>query len=198
MSQTTLAYDIISRAILYYVQFRPSSLSSFRWFIDQKNSKKTTYEQAFEDITPVLLQSMSLRNPMAFLQDADYSFMKDYVYERGKEPDYLKTEYGIDVNLDRPLNIGKILRKNITFEDSKDSPGVQIADILASTSRRLLRNQFKNNELVAQLLGKMMLSNKKNEYPIQLISFIDDVIENKQTTRSIGIIDKNSKPMVSN
>ena len=198
MSQTTLAYDIISRAILYYVQFRPSSLSSFRWFIDQKNSKKTTYEQAFEDITPVLLQSMSLRNPMAFLQDADYSFMKDYVYERGKEPDYLKTEYGIDVNLDRPLNIGKILRKNITFEDSKDSPGVQIADILASTSRRLLRNQFKNNELVAQLLGKMMLSNKKNEYPIQLISFIDDVIENKQTTRSIGIIDKNSKPMVLN
>ena len=58
--QVTLIHDLTSRGVLYFVQRQPSTLGSFKWKIDQKDTIKTDFEDAFEKIVPPLLQSKSL------------------------------------------------------------------------------------------------------------------------------------------
>ena len=194
--QICLIYDVLNQGVLYFVQRFPRSLSNFRWRIDQKNTKKIVFEEVFEKITPALLQSRSLREPMIKLKGADYSAMKKYEYEEGKEPTYLKDEYGIDVS-SSAFNLGKLTGENLRFEDSKSNLGVQIADLLASGIRRCLRNQFMNNEIAAKLLGKLMVSEKKNEPPLRLIGFKKSIISTDSVTyKAVQIMTENSRPML--
>lgn len=57
--------------------------------------------------------------------------------------------------------LDKIVRDEMQFVDSKANLGVQVADILASTSRRILRDEFEDNSEITHLLGGLMLSNTK-------------------------------------
>jgi hypothetical protein len=77
-SQFTLINDILNRATLYYSQVRPSALSSFKWLIDQKNTTKIIFEEAFEKMAPAILQSIALREPFIELKEGNYSFMQNY------------------------------------------------------------------------------------------------------------------------
>ncbi len=196
MSQFTLINDVINRATLYYSQKRPFSLGCFKWQIDQKNTTKITFEEAFEKMAPAIMQSISLREPFIQLAEGDYRFMEKYLYAEDKTPDYLHTEYGLDKPKGGAFNIGKILRDDMSFVDSKANLGVQIADLLASTARRILRNEFVDNVEIAELLGSLMLQNHKGKNSIQLISFVDTNVTNKKTGRNIDIIDNASKPII--
>ena len=97
---------IVRDGVLYFVQRFPKSLGKFRWKIDQKNSTRTEYEKTFETLTPALLQSFSLREPIPMLEGADYSAFQRFDYPEGETPTYLKTVYGIDIGeKGPPLNI---------------------------------------------------------------------------------------------
>jgi hypothetical protein len=98
--------------------------------------------------------------------------MKAYEFEDGKAPDYLQKEYGLP-EMDG-FDLGKILRHEMTFVDSQSSEGVQVADLLASGLRRLLRGQFQDNRRVATALGKLMLQNRRGEHPICLVALSDE------------------------
>tara|TARA_R110001599_G_scaffold353510_1_gene593397 strand:- start:13937 stop:14950 length:1014 start_codon:yes stop_codon:yes gene_type:complete len=196
ISQFTLINDIFNRATLYYSQVRPSALSSFKWLIDQKNTTKIIFEEAFEKMAPGILQSIALKEPFIELKEGNYSFMQNYNYDPSNTPSYLQEYYGIPEIKGDALNIGKILREDMQFVDSKDHFGVQIADLLVSTSRRLLRNEFEDNARIAKLLGSMMLSNIKDKSAISLISFIETDIENQNTINNINLIDRAAKPIL--
>ena len=92
--QVILMYSVVRLGVLYFVQRRPEELGSFRWRIDQKNVRRTEYETAFESVTPGLLQTISLEEPIMMLNGADYSAFKRFDYAEGEAPDYLKTTYG--------------------------------------------------------------------------------------------------------
>ena len=169
--QIDLLHSIVGRAINYFAQRVPATLAAFRWRIDQKNTTKTTYEVAFEKIAPTLLQTRSFREPFARVEGFDYRHFKKYEFAEGAAPDYLDIEYGVKV--ERALDIGKLIRGDLKFEDSKSSVGIQVADLLASGVRRALRGGFKNNEAMAGALGRLTLQNKRGEYPIHLISFAE-------------------------
>jgi hypothetical protein len=169
--QVRLIEDVLRRSINYYAQRRPQTLKHFRWRIDQKNVVKPTFEKAFEKIAPPLLQSRFIRKPFAAVQHFNYAFMKEYVFEDGKVPDYLQTEYGLPPM--EGFNLGKVLRDDMSFVDSGSSDGVQTADLLASGLRRLLRSQFKDNGDMSRMLGKLMLQNQRGEHPISLVSLVD-------------------------
>lgn len=175
--QVHLIFDFIQRGIVYHVQRHPKSLGCFRWRIDQKNTSKTIFEDAFEKITPAVLQTMSFREPMIMLKGEDYSAFSAFEYKKGEGPTYLKDYYGINLRDDPGLNLGKLIRDNIKFEDSKQNQGVQVVDLLASGIRRCLRNEFNNNQLIAKLLGSLMLAQKHKEPPIRLIGFEDGAIK---------------------
>lgn len=194
--QVNLIFDIVSRLIPYFVQRKSNALSRFRWRIDQKNVSKIDFEDAFEKITPALLQTRSFDEPLIMIKGYDYGPLAPYRYQEGEAPAYLKEVYGLEVN--SGLNIQKVVRENIKFEDSKRSVGIQIADLLASGVRRCLRGGFKQNNKAAFLLGTLMVQAMHNKPPIDIIAFKEGVVKEKFTADAIRIMIKSRKPMIKN
>jgi len=192
--QINLMFDVVSRVITYFAQRSPGALREFRWRVDQKNSSRTDFEDAFEKLSPALLQTMSMDEPLIMVKGFDYSRMTQYAFEDGKVPEYLKQVYGIDVK--HALNIQKLIRGNIQFMDSTDSMGIQTADLVVSGIRRCLRKQFANNNAVAGLLGRLMLQARNNSPSLSLISFAKEVSLDTGTSRIVRTMSQNSKRMV--
>ena len=199
ISQVELVLYIINSAVLYFVQRKPETLRRFRWRIDQKNSDKTEYEEAFSQVLPAFLQSASLREPMLMIEGANYSWLDRFYFPEGEDPTYLQDMYGIESGDtdDRKLNIGQIVREDVEFVDSKAKLGVQVADLLASGLRRCLRNSFERNDDVARLLGSLMVQDKDNQASIKLISF---GVENHEpgdcAFRAVTIMRENARGML--
>lgn len=170
--QVQLVLQILLSGILFFVQRHPSTLGRFQWRIDQKNSTVTDYEEAYTQVLPAFLQSASLREPIPMLEGADYSSFDRMYFPKGQEPTYLRDAYGImlEEEDDRRINVGKIVCEDVLFVDSRSDFGVQVADLLASGLRRCLRNQFKNNERIASLLGSIMVQREHRNVPVQLVS----------------------------
>ena len=181
--QVNLFDDVVRRSINYYAQRIPASLREFRWRIDQKNTSRTDFEDAFEKIVPILLQTRSMREPGVRVEGFDYRHLKDYELGGGEVPERLYEEYGVKVTHGRTVQ--RLIRKNLRFEDSTQNVGIQVADLLASGLRRCLRLGFKDNTVVAHALGGLMLQNQKSKYPIDLISFTDGDIDSDQTASVI-------------
>jgi hypothetical protein len=166
--QAVLLSSFIQRGIAFYVQRYPNSLKSFRWRYDAKELLKITdFEDSFQKFVPALLQAYSIDNPTAALDWCDYSPMKKYI---STIPDYL-AEKVPELEGQEAFDIQKIIRDDIQFIDSKSSSGIQVADLLASGLRRLLRLEFSNNPLVAKSFGKLLLQEEGNKPPISLVAF---------------------------
>lgn len=191
LCQIDLMFNVVSRVITYFAQHSPSALREFRWRVDQKNSSRTDFEDAFEKLSPPLLQTMSMNEPLMMVTGFDYSRMSQYEFEDGKAPEYLKQDYGIEV--ESALNIQKLIRGNIKFMDSADSLGIQTADLVVSGIRRCLRKQFSKNDTAATLLGKLMLQAKHNSPSLNLISFADDAILESETAGIVRTMSANSR-----
>jgi hypothetical protein len=169
MCQVNLLYDVIARSINYFAQRRPGTLREFRWRIDQKNTVKTIFEEAFLKIAPALLQTRSIEEPMVRVHGFNYGHMKAYEFEGGKMPDYLQTDFGLPEM--EGFNIQKLIRGDIKFVDSKVIYGVQVIDLLARGLRRLLRGQFNDINGMAKAIGRLTMENRRGQHPISLINF---------------------------
>lgn len=195
--QISLMKLVVWQSVLYYSQHEPETLSSFVWRVDAKEpDKKTRYEAAFEQLSPVFLQSMSLADPIITITEFDYSHMADYIYGKGEGPTYLKESYGIDVDPTGALNIGKIFRGDIQFVNSKSSFGVQIADLLSAGLRRCLRGEFIDNLRAAAFLGRLMVQSPKEEYPLRLLSLGNEEAISATTARMIKMMRRQQKSTV--
>ncbi|MDQ3774204.1 MAG: DUF3800 domain-containing protein [Pseudomonadota bacterium] len=192
--QIYLMFDVIARSINYFAQRVPGALREFRWRVDQKNSSRTAFEDAFEKLSPALLQTMSFTEPFMKVDGFDYSRMKQYEFIDGKAPAYLRQDYAIKA--DKAFNIQKMIRGNIRFVDSKVVPGIQAADLVVSGIRRCLRRQFVNNEAVAAELGKLMLQARHDAPSLKLVSFGDEVALDKSTADVVRLMSTKSKRMV--
>lgn len=192
--QVHLINDTVSRMIPFFVQRNPRTLSMFRWRVDQKNTSKTKFEEAFEKITPALLQTMSIDEPLIMIKGLDYSYMADFIYRDGEAPEYLSEVYGIEVK--SGINIQKIIRADMKFIDSKESVGIQVADLLASGIRRCLRGGFQKNDKAAYLLGKLMVQAVQNHPPLNLIGFKDGVVEEEHTRNAVKNMIMSCQPMM--
>lgn len=194
LCQINLMFDVVSRVITYYAQRDPGTLAEFRWRIDQKNISRTDFEDAFEKLSPPLLQTMSMSEPLLRVNGFDYSSLSQYEFEDGKTPDYLKEVYGIEVRTG--INIQKLIRCNIKFMDSLDSPGIQAVDLVVSGIRRCLRRQFSDNDKAASTLGRLMLQAKCNAPSLNLISFANDRSVTIEAARLVRMMSINCKSMV--
>ena len=170
--QILLISAVVRYGTLYFVQRYPRSLGRFRWRVDQKNSTRTEYEDAFRTMTPPMLQTISLKEPLEMLEGADYSAFSRFEYSEDEAPAYLEEQYGIENEGDAPgLNIGKLIHEDLQFVDSKGSLGVQAADLLAAGVRRLLRRNFNDHSQAARLLGTLMPQRQRGTPPVHLLRF---------------------------
>jgi hypothetical protein len=168
--QVELFHKVITRAITYYAQRQAPTLGHLRWRVDRKDTIPTAYESASRRILPALLQTKSLREPILMLtESADYSFFKRFEYAAGEAPAYLRDDYGIDFG-DRLANVGLMVAEDFELVDSAKVPGVQVADLLASGLRRVLRGNFDNPVGVAALIGANMLQEPHHKPPVQLVA----------------------------
>lgn len=193
MCQVNLLHKIISRAVTFYSQRIPGTLGNFRWRIDQKNSRKPEFEEVFEQITPPLLQSKTLSDPTLFIIGFDYSKLKKYEFPHGELPSYLIQLHGKKID---GFDVQKLVREDIQFVDSKENPGVQIVDLLASTTRRCLRGGFKDNDKISALLGGLMIQGKHPDPPIELICFNADSRADSKAERAVVIMKNHCKQML--
>lgn len=194
LCQVNLIHDVINRGISFYAQRRPVTLREFRWRIDQKNTTKTVFEDAFEKIAPPLLQARSIREPIIWVRGFDYRHFSNYEFAEGESPDYLQTEYGLPPM--EGFNIQKLFRGNLEFVNSNSSDGVQIADLLASGLRRVLKNAFDNPQAVARAIGRLSVQNIRGKQSINLISLGDERSLHEKTATLVRRIDNASKPYI--
>jgi hypothetical protein len=193
--QINLLHDVVGRSINYFAQRIPATLREFRWRVDQKNTIKTTFEDAFEKIAPALLQTRSIHEPMEWVRGFNYGYLKAYEFEDGRAPDYLQTEYGLPEM--EGLNVQKLIRRNLDFVDSKKSDGIQVADLLASGLRRLLRGAFADNASVARALAQLTLQNKRGKHPIILTSFSEvETPVSEHVASTVRILARGSRHML--
>lgn len=193
--QVDLLHDVVNRAINYFAQRIPGTLGEFRWRIDQKNTSKTTYEDAFEKIAPALLQAKSLRDPGVRVEGFDYRHFAKYEYPDGDIPEYLEVEFGFRV--EQAVNIQKLIRGNLRFEDSKFSLGLQVADLLASGLRRCLRGGFLQNDAISEALGRLTLENQRGRLPMHLVGFAEHEVDvDQMASRVVKAISKRSRTMI--
>lgn len=193
--QSHLLHEIVRRAINYFAQRNPATLREFRWRIDQKDANKTVYEDAFEKIAPALLQTRSFSEPLERVTGFNYGHFGAYEYEDGKMPDYLQTEYGLPPM--EAINIQKLIRGNLAFQDSKASNGIQVADLVARGIRRVLKGHFEDCSSVAEALGKLTLQNRHARPPIDLVSFAE--LENKTSehvAKMVSLMSMSCRPMM--
>jgi len=81
-----------------------------------------------------ILQSHSLRNPMAFLKGGDYrAFFRKF--PRQDAPDYLKH---LVKGAEPMCDLKGVFDREMEFGSSRDHVGLQIADVLANGIRRAL------------------------------------------------------------
>lgn len=191
--QSVLLSSFMDRGIAFYVQRYPNSLRNFRWQYDAKDLLKiTNFEDFFQKFVPALLQAYSIKNPSILLDWCDYSPMKNYICDI---PDYL-AESVPELKGQRGFDVQKIIREDIQFINSKKSSGIQIADLLASGLRRLLRLEFSNNLLVARSFGKLLLQEEGNDSPISLIAFDRDFEINYNLSQIIKVMVDNCQKIL--
>lgn len=197
MCQIRLVHTIISQSLNYYAQRHPQTLQKFKWRLDQKQpSHKTKYELIFEKFSPALLQMYSLENPIGIVDGFDYRYLNEYIYHKGEIPEYL-IEKKPSLIHSNAINIQKLFRKDFGYEDSMKNDGLQVADLLASGMRKLLKMRFKDNEIIANLLGNLMIQQQNNKPPIDIVVFDDKTgMLNNEVSNVVKILTRKSKRMI--
>lgn len=139
-----LVEELLQTATLFFVLRRPDELGSFKWRFDAKDRSITESERVWSELVMPLLQTRSIEKPHMTVAGEDYShfraFQVDETTAEGpvKETlEWLKSEAkradpetrGVGVNLN-------LILADLKFEDSRNSPGIQLADIVASACAR--------------------------------------------------------------
>lgn len=192
--QIKLFHEVVTRATLYFVQRMPQTLREFRWRVDQKDVVRTSYEKAFRKMLPAILQSMSIEKPLLMLEGANYSHMTQYQFPTGEQPRFLSEVYGLPIA--DGLNLGKMVGGNFQFCDSKKVIGIQVADLLASGFRRLLKGEFTDNDAAARLLGRVMLQATNDSFPLNLMTMGEEQLVSSGLSHRLKLLRQHTRAML--
>lgn len=190
---TSLVDKIQRSAVLYYVQRHPEILESFVWTLDAKNENPTEYEMLWQKVVCNFLQSSTLSSPAVADEDFDYSYMNKFLMNI---PENLKEQAKLKrINhKGQGFSLKKIM-KNTTLENSKNSLGLQLADIIITTVRRACNGNLQkkgwNN------LGKLTIQRSVEEVStFDLVTLSNASIATRQYFDFIKTIDAKSKRML--
>jgi hypothetical protein len=159
-----LVLEVIREATLYYVQRQPKELGEIAWFVDRKNHTITQMEDMWTKLILPMSENAFATEPLAALRGADYShFDAHYGFttatadaEMLQHLQWMQQVYGPRPTdpAETHLHARLLLSERLEFQDSRDSLGLQLADMLATILRRALNNhlQFRGWKHFGQLL----------------------------------------------
>lgn len=202
--QSIIIYNLLEKIITFYSQSSPKSLIKFIWEIDQKDIKETKYEKVFKHLFIGIIEVMTKNKPFYAIKfkKSDYSYFSENFQIRdntkmkdlNKETkEIYKRDFGENEQYLRGIDLSKLLLNNFILKDSKESFGIQIADLLISSVNRCLKGNFSNNEQMAKILGILMINSVvKNEKAIVIHAFPEQTIISDRITEIINIMDRES------
>jgi hypothetical protein len=148
--------------MLYYCQRLPGELGRFHWVIDAKSELNITpQEDWWRKCVKPMLQSRSMREPLAALKGGDYSAYRRNFPSKGI-PTYLKDH----LRKGTPTNDLTAVLREMEFADSRQHVGLQIADALTNCVRRSLIGNLQADGW--RHLGKLMI--RQGEGSVKFIS----------------------------
>jgi hypothetical protein len=166
--------EVIQYALNYYAQRLPEELGRFEWVLDPKDIKPTPFEQCWRKVVHPLLQTISLERRFIHVTGGpfDYSALEPF---RDEAPEYLKPHMTSEPPEDfKHLNLGKLFA-NISFPDSKDAPGLQLADIVASAFTKAMNGKLPPE--VWRLLARSMVHKVKGEPVARFVALGEGPVE---------------------
>jgi hypothetical protein len=143
-----LVLEAVQELTLYYVQRQPRELGSIAWIVDRKDRTITQMEDMWTALILPWSESHFARKPLLSPIGADFShFDARYGITPGKSDEemsrhleWLYKTYNLrpPSGSEKSLDAKRLLTEQLEFLDSRDSPGLQLADMLAAILRRAL------------------------------------------------------------
>jgi hypothetical protein len=155
--QSFAIWELITRTIregtAYYVQRQPQELGDIAWIIDRKDRTLTHMEETWSTLILPISERRFAEEPLIAIREEDYSYFDArYGYNRAtidaeelRHIEWLRSvSEKVPLREDEGLGINAklLLTEQQTFEDSLDSLGLQLADMLATILRRALNDQL--------------------------------------------------------
>lgn len=195
---TALTEDVLNISTLYYCQRIPATLSNFRWVIDAKDKEVTDYEDLWSTTVMPMMQSSSLREPMACLQGGDYSwFDRKFDVTTPTSPDHLKPHIRDEIPTEPFFccDVRKIMSEHLSFESSANNLGLQLVDVIVNAIRRAFRGNLQPDGWGD--LGRLMVSAMRDRNSLRMLALNDEVASKRMPdyARIIKHFDNLSKPM---
>ena len=148
-----LIIKTIREGTLYYVQRQPQELGDIGWVIDRKDRTITQMEDTRSTLILPLSEKAFATEPLISIKGEDYSqFDARYGFtEATADPEmrrhicWLSSPYGKPTrskNSVHAIDAKRLLTEQRTFQDSRDSLGLQLSDMLAAILRRALNERL--------------------------------------------------------
>ena len=152
--QIFATWELVIRTIregtLYFVQRLPEELGDIAWIVDRKDRTLTAMEDTWSTLILPMAESAFAREPLGCLEGEDYSHFeaKYLVTEETAAPKmrshirWIRSIYGQSLGTGHGFDARGILTDRLTFENSHDRLGLQLADMLATILRRALNDRL--------------------------------------------------------
>jgi len=193
MLLTDLVKKVIDQSCIHFALRKPSEIGAFRWFIDGKDKKKTAYEVAWELLAAGLLQGKYIESPGIAVREGDYTFFRrSFMNANQKWPDHLPKPNSHPGSKPGVIwNLGKILYDSLSFVDSKNCCGLQMADIITNTFRRALMGRLKQQGY--ERLGEFMPRLGPTPIRLHLYNSSGSQREFSEYNSAVALIESRSK-----
>jgi len=147
----TLMLSAVQIATLYFVQRKPEELGEVAWIVDRKGHALTEMEETWSTLILPMSENYFMKKPLISLKGADYSHFARYETDptldatMARHIEWLDATYGKRERRGTVINAKRLLTEQVQFVDSKDSLGIQLADMLATLLRRALNNHLQKS-----------------------------------------------------
>ena len=197
-----LIIKTVREGTLYYVQREPEELADIGWVIDRKDKTLTQMETTWSDLILPLSEAIFAREPLGTLKGEDYSsFDSRYgVTEATGDTEmlrhmrWLSSTHGKDDGLIQAIDSRRLLTEQRTFEDSRDSLGLQLCDMLAAILRRALNGQLQQEGW--KDFGKLLIRQRDPSDGFVQLGPGSDVYMPLHTKKVLQVLDRKAKDML--
>jgi hypothetical protein len=197
-----LVLTTIQVATLYYAQRLPDELGDISWLVDRKGHNITEMETIWTTSVLPFGESFFAKRPLITLREADYShFHRRYSTKvKGEIRNHLEWMdgiYGVGhlSDEDSVVDAKRLLTEQRQFVDSRESLGIQLADMLSSILRRALNGRLQPYGW--KDFGKLLVKKRKNETWFVQFDSGDTVLHLEGQAREVGLaLRGNARPML--
>ena len=149
----------------YYARRLPKELARFYWTIDAKDNTRVDYERAWSQLIFTTMFTSSLERPMSLIEGGDYSGL-DRFYKPIEIDESLLVEFGYNRSDLESISLKEILTEHLKFQDSRENLGLQLVDILTTSTRRALKGTLSRSGWLN--IGSLMLRKNVNGKPLAI------------------------------